>query len=167
MDCAGWCGMMESMETASWITGNWFDLVQTVGIIGSLLIAVYTVRRDEKARKVGNSISISQQYQEIQRELIRHPRLKRIFDENVNFQEAPVSIEEEAFVKMTIGQLSTVYRAMKDGEFVTFEGLRKDVHDFFTLPVPKAVWNKYKSVQDREFILFVEEHLHSDISGSQ
>lgn len=142
-----------------WLSDHWFDLLQTGGIVGSLLLAAYTTRRDERARRVGNSIVINGHYQEIQRELIRNPQLKRVFDQNVDVKREAVSIEEEAFVKMTIGQLSTVYRAMKHGEFVALDGLQKDVQGFFGLPVPKFVWEKFKVFQDRKFVLFVEDSL--------
>jgi hypothetical protein len=143
---------------------HWFDLVQTIGIIGGLLATAYTIRRDERARRVGNSIAINGQYQEIQRALIHHPQLKRIFDPKADVRKEPVSIEEEAFVKMIIGQLSTVYRAMQHGEFVTLQGLKKDVQGMFSLPIAKAVWDKFETVQDRNFALLVKECLRSGSS---
>jgi len=143
-------------SAVEWLSEHWFDLLQTTGIVGSLLLATYTTRRDERARRVGNSIVINGQYQELQKELIRHPQLKHVFAENADVERESVSIEEEAYVKMVIGQLSTVYRAMRHGEFVTLEGLQKDVREFFALPVPKAVWDKFKPFQDQKFVEFVE-----------
>jgi len=36
-------------------------------------------------------------------------------------------------------------------------GLKKDVREFFSLPIPRAVWNEMKSYQDSDFVRFVEE----------
>lgn len=149
------------MGIEDWVASHWFDLLQTVGIVGSLLAAAYTTWRDERARRIGNSIAINEQYQGIQKELIRHPQLKRVFDQDADIKKDPVSVEEEAFVKMTIGQLSTVYRAMKHGEFVSLDGLQKDIQGFFVLPIPNAVWIKFRSVQDRRFVTLVEKSLQS------
>jgi hypothetical protein len=145
----------------NWLSLHWFDLLQSLGIIGSLAIASYSTRRDERAQKVGNSLTINGGYQEIQKQLIFHPNLERVFDEKADIEHEPISIQEEAFVKMTIAQLSTVCRAMKQGEFVELEGLERDIRGFFGLPIPKAVWEKFKPVQDRSFVLFVEKSLRS------
>jgi hypothetical protein len=36
------------------------------------------------------------------------------------------------------------------------EGLRQDIRWFFSLPIPKAVWEKIKERQDTKFAKFVE-----------
>lgn len=35
--------------------------------------------------------------------------------------------------------------------------MRWDVAWFFSLPIPKAVWEKLKPLQDEEFVAYVEE----------
>lgn len=35
--------------------------------------------------------------------------------------------------------------------------MRRDVAWFFSLPIPKAVWEKLKPLQDEEFVAYVEE----------
>jgi len=80
-----------------------------------------------------------------------------VLAKDVNVAQMPVSREEELFVTTLILHLSTVYRAMKHGEFVKLEGLQKDVAEFFALPIPEAVWKKIKPLQDRNFVRFIEE----------
>jgi hypothetical protein len=63
------------------------------------------------------------------------------------------------FVTTIVAHLSTVFRAMKHGEFVKLEGVKNDVREFFTLPIPKAVWEKLKPFQDANFAKFVETAL--------
>lgn len=155
------------MEPANWFTGHWADLFQTIGIIASFLVAAYTAWKDEKARRVSNSIAINGQYGEIWNEMFRYPKLARAFDRNADLEDEPVSIEEETLVKRLIAHLSTVYGAMKHGEFVTLDGLQKDIQGFFALPIPKAVWEKFKSLQDRKFAVFVDNSLRPDSSNHQ
>jgi plasmid maintenance system killer protein len=147
------------MEVSRWLTEHWFDLLQTVGIVGSLLFAAYTTRKDVRARKIGNSIAINEQYRQIWKELYERPELSRVLEKAVDLGKKPISVQEELFVNMLILHLSTVYRAMRHGEFVKLEGLRKDVEGFFSLPVPRVMWEKIKPLQDTDFIAFIEDCL--------
>ena len=147
------------MGVTDWISGHWFELFQTVGIVGTLLLAIYTTRRDERARRIGNSITISEQYRQIWKELYDHPQLARVLATEPDLKNEPLAIEEELFVTTLILHLGTVYRAMRNGEFVTLEGLQRDVKEFFSLPIPKSVWRKMKATQDESFTGFVEATL--------
>ncbi len=46
---------------------------------------------------------------------------------------------------------------MRDELTVSPEGLRRDVSEFFSLPIPAAVWNKFKVLQNDRFVKFVED----------
>ena len=153
------------MGVTNWVTDHWFDFFQTVGIIASFLVAAYATWKDERARRIGNSIAINDQYRNIWKAIYEHPELARVLDVEADAKD--ISIGEELFVTTLISHLSTVFRAMKHGEFVTLEGLQQDVRGFFELPIPKAVWKKFKSLQDRKFVAFVEKCLHPKTSGVQ
>ena len=144
---------------ASWFSGHWFDLFQSGGIVASLLFAAHTVRRDERARRISNSIAISEQYQQIWKEVYEHPELARVLDTQADLVKDPVSTQEEMLVNMLILHLGTVYRAMKEGMFVELEGLQKDIRRFFASPIPKAVWIKTKLLQNQDFAAFIESSL--------
>jgi hypothetical protein len=145
------------MEETNWIATHWFDLIQTVGIIGSLLFAAYTTNKDERARRIGNSIAMNDQYRQIWKEIYDHPKLARVLQKEADLEKEPVSVEEERFVTTLILNLGTAFRAMKYGEFVTLEGLQKDVQGFFSLPIPKTLWQKLKPLQDASFVKFAED----------
>ena len=68
----------------------------------------------------------------------------------------PVTREEEIFVTLVIQHLSIVYHAMRDDLTIPPEGLRRDVWQFFTLPIPGAVWEKIKILQNDAFVAYVE-----------
>jgi hypothetical protein len=153
------------MGVTNWFANHWFDLLQTIGIIASFLVAAYTTWKDERARRIGNSIAINDRYRKIWKDVYEHPELARVLDRGADVK--AISIGEEFFVTTLISHLSTVFRAMKHGEFVKLEGLERDVREFFTLPVPKAVWVKLKPFQDGKFVSFVENCLHPETSGLQ
>jgi hypothetical protein len=143
----------------AWISEHWFDVLQTVGIIGSLLLAAYTTWKDALARRIGNSIAINGQYRTIWKDIYEHPHLARVLEKDADVAETPISLGEEMFVTTLVAHLSTVFRAMKHGEFVKLEGLEKDIRKFFALPIPKAVWEKLKPLQDASFVKFIETAL--------
>jgi hypothetical protein len=140
----------------SWIAEHWFDLLQTVGIVGGLLFTARTTLQDERSRKIANLIAIKQQYREIWRELYDRPHLGRVLEEHVDLNATPLSAEESLFVKLLMLHLDTVHRATKAGMFVGIQGLQQDVREFLALPIPKAVWEKIKPFQETAFVKFIE-----------
>jgi hypothetical protein len=147
------------MEASQWIGQHWFDLLQSAGIIGGFLFTAHTLRKDGQARTVSNTIAINEQYSRIWHEFYERPALSRILKKDVDLNEQPVSDEEARFIKTLILHLDTVRRTMAAGIFAEIQGLRKDIRDFFTLPIPKAVWEKIKPFQDGDFVAFVESCL--------
>jgi hypothetical protein len=149
------------MEVLHWFPGDWLELIEAAGIVGGLLFSAYTTRQDEKARRIGNLISINEQHSRLWRELYERPGLSRILKKDVDLRKQPVTDEELLFVKMLILHLGVVRRAMKEGMFVRIEGMREDIRQFFASPVPKTVWEKLKPFQDGDFVAFIEDCLHS------
>jgi hypothetical protein len=143
------------MGLSVWIAQHWFELVETIGIIGGLLFTAFTTRKDERARRISNLIAVTEQHRQIWMELYDRPRLSRILKKDVNLNKDIISEEEALFVNLLILHLGTVYRAMKEGVFVKLEGLQEDVKEFFALPIPKAIWEKAKSLQDKDFAEFI------------
>lgn len=144
------------MGASNWFTDHWFDLLQTIGIVGSLLFSAYTTRRDEESRRIANLISINQEHRQIWKELYAHPELSRVTAKNVDLISAPVTDQEEVLVNSLIIHLDTVHRAIRSGLYVKIEGLQADIRDFFSLPIPKAVWNKVKPFQNADFVHYIE-----------
>jgi hypothetical protein len=147
---------MTGMEGLQWVGEHWFDLLQTVGIVGGLLFTAYTTRKDDGSRKIANLIAIKQQYREIWKELYDRPQLARVLEKRVDLKAQPTSLQEWLFVKLLILHLDTVYHAMKADMFVSLEGLQKDIKEFFSSPIPWTIWEKLKPFQDEDFVEFVE-----------
>jgi len=145
--------------TTLWITEHWFDLLQTVGIVGGLVFTAYAVRKDERARKITNLIALNDRHDYIWSKFYERPELARVLKKDVDLNRQPVSDEEWLFAKMLIIHLDTVRRAAKAGMFIEIKGIKSDIRDFLRLPIPKMVWEKIKQFQDEAFVEFVETAL--------
>ena len=69
----------------------------------------------------------------------------------------PITREEEIFVNTVVLHISSVFYATRDDLIIKQEGLRRDVSWFFSFPIPIAVWQKSKVVQNDDFVRFIEQ----------
>ena len=147
------------MGFLQWVAQNWFSLFESAGIIGGLLFTAVTLRADTQAQRIGNLIAITKHHHDIWTHLFTHPELIRILDKSVNLKSAPVTDEEELFVNLLILHLNSAYHAMQAGMFVKQEGLQRDIQTFFSLPIPRSIWEATQAFQDADFVKFVEANL--------
>jgi hypothetical protein len=147
------------MGIGEWISQNWFNLFSSVGIIGGLWFTAVSLRSEAKTRRVANFLTVTTNYREIWKEYFRNPELSRVLDPNVDVIKQPVTRTEELFVGQIIFHISNVFYAMKNDLLVEQEGSRRDIAQFFSLPVPRAVWTKTKLLQNQDFAAFIESSL--------
>jgi hypothetical protein len=147
------------MGIGEWISQNWFNLFSSVGIIGGLWFTAVSLRSEAKTRRVANFLTVTTNYREIWKEYFRNPELSRVLDPNVDVIKKPVTRTEELFVGQIIFHISNVFYAMKNDLLVEQEGSRRDIAQFLSLPVPRAVWTKTKLLQNQDFAVFIESSL--------
>jgi hypothetical protein len=138
---------------------NWYSLVEAAGIIGSLIFTAVSFRADTKARRIGNLLKLTEQQRDIWRELLHRPELSRVLDPKPDLEVKPITQEEELFVGFLILHLNSAFQAICDGMFASPEGLKADVREFFAYPISKAIWDKIKLFQDKNFVRFIEDCL--------
>lgn len=146
-------------DMTQWLTENWFDLFSSIGIIGGLWFTAFSLHSEAKTRRVANFLTITGNYREIWKEFLNQPKLARVLDASADEASQPVTAEEEIFVNMIILHISTTYYAMNDELVIKLEGSRRDIAQFFSLPIPKAVWSKTKPLQNQDFAAFIESSL--------
>jgi len=146
------------MGIIGWVTTNWIDLLQTAGIVASLLFTAYTIGEDARQRKIENLFALTTAHREIWSNLYEYPHLAKVLDPNA----ISSSASEELFVNFLILQLAAAFRARKLGMYFHESGLRLDVQEVFSLPIPKAVWEKARVYQEPDFVDFVESCLESE-----
>jgi len=142
-----------------WVGYNWLALLQTGTVAGGLLLVGFAILLDSRARRVGNLIQLTQQHRDLWERLYTQPELAHILDPAADPAQTPVTAEEELFVIFLILHLSSTYYAMRVGFFQKLRGLRKDIEQLFSLPIPRAVWDKVKDLQDEPFVKFVERSI--------
>ena len=148
------------MGIFDWLGDHWFETFQSAGIIAGLFLTALALNQDSKVRRISNLIAITAHHRDLWNNLSVRPELARVLDTKADVIECPVSQQEELFTRSLILHLYSVYCAIRDGVYPAPEGLRKDVATFFVLPVPKAVWEKYRSFQDAAFVKFVEARVN-------
>jgi hypothetical protein len=146
------------MEGAQGFSQYWVDLIQTAGIVASILLAVWTAWRFECTQSISNSIAITDQHRNLLNDV--KTNAPRIFVADADVNAVPISLAEEIGVINFVAHLSTVFRANRYGEFVKLDGLERDVREFFKLPIPNTIWEKLKPFQDKKLVAFVESCLN-------
>jgi hypothetical protein len=140
-----------------WVAQNWFNVLSAIGIIASLLFTADSLRSATKSQRIANLLTITENHREIWRVFSERPELSRVLNPSADLAKHPVTRQEEIFVISVLLHLSSVYHAMKDELLIKLEGLRRDVGILFSLPIPKAIWEKMKQLQNDDFVKFVEK----------
>ena len=138
-----------------WVSQNWFNLFGAGGIAG-VWFAAYSIHEEAKARRNANLLTITANRNELWREFLMNDKLARVRDATADTVKKPVTDVEHVFVTSVILHTSSVYYTMNDQMVVRLEGLRKDVAQFLSLPIPNAVWERIKIFQNKEFVVFME-----------
>lgn len=144
------------MGVGEWLAQNGFDIMGSIGIIGGLWFTAFTLHSDTTTRRTANLIHITAGHREMWKLYFDFPELARVFERNVNIAKQPITQRETAFVNMFIAHIGVSYHLMKHEHVIKAEGLRRDVRQFITLPIPNAVWEKAKNFQNDDFVAFVE-----------
>ncbi len=146
------------MALLTWLSLHWFDLLQTIGIVGGLYFAGWAQHSDAKAQGVANLLKLTEQHRGLWMTLFSDPKLSRILDPKTDLTRYPLTNEENRFVNMVIMHLNGAYHAIQADVLTQPEGLTADVRGFFALPIPKAVWQMAMRFYDSNFVAFVETH---------
>ena len=142
-----------------WLDTNWFTLIQSVGIVGSLCFTAFSLRMDARGRRVGDFLTLTGHHRELWSEIQRQPALGRIFQQEVDLIASPITLTEEEFLNLVCVHFQAGWELAKQGSIVRPEILAADAKYFFSLPIPRAVWQKSKSFRDEGFVRFVESSL--------
>jgi hypothetical protein len=151
----------------SWVSANWFSLCQTLAIVGALFFNAYSLLLGSRIRKVDTLINITEQHRAIWLKYFDTPRLKRILETKPDLAKQHMTDDERMFVNLIILHLTTVLTAVRKGIFPKPAGLDVDIREFFSLPIPNAVWNRMKTFRDQETIRYVEGLLQDRTARSK
>ena len=149
-----------------WIVSNWFTVLSEIVAVASLLFTAVSLRSETKVRQIGNLLSLTQNHREIWSLPILKPGLNRVLDPLSDVEAHPVTVEEKIFVNLVIQQLSSAFQALNRGLDVKIEKINEDVREFFSLPIPRAIWEKSRVFQNDDFVEFVEQCMKEPTEAS-
>lgn len=146
-------------EIPSWVKVNWFNLIQTAGIIGGLMLTAAAGMREAKAREIENLLTVFANHRELWNGLSQRRDLDRIFKTDVDLEHVPITTAEEEFINLVMVHYQMGWRIAKAGGITTLKELEADVCGFFRLPLVDAVWETTKGRRNSAFVRFVERAL--------
>jgi len=149
------------MGILDWFGQHWFDFFQTVAVVGSLIYTGIALRDETRARRITNLLTLTENHREIWMSLFKFPGLARVLDDSPDCGKNQVSVSEQLFVMLVIHHLHSTFQSMKDGLVLKPKSVSRDVASFFGLPIPNGVWKQVRSLQDDDFVAFVDSCLES------
>lgn len=143
---------------AVWLNENWVNLIQTTGIIGGIVFAALTNRREQCGRRVSDILALAQHHRDLWSEVHRRPELSRILlrDDQIDLLNNPISNAESEFLNLVIVHFYTGWLLAQENGLLTSDVLAADAQDFFSLPIPTRVWQQTRSSRDPAFAAFIE-----------
>jgi hypothetical protein len=147
---------------SSWMDGNWFNVIQTVGIIGSLWLATGAANRDARAKEIENLLSLSDHHRELWHAIPQRKDLERVLQTDADVLLTPATVAETEFLNLVIVHFQTGWWIARAGGMTTLNEMKVDVGGFFSLPLPRAIWEKTKKLRNQRFVSFVEKAMKSN-----
>ncbi len=142
-----------------WVEQNWFSFIQSLGIVGSLLLTGAALRKDSRSRKASDLLNLLEQHRQLWGEIHRRPELARVLSQNVDLVAQPISLAEEEFINLIIVHYQTGWMLALAGTGNTLSAVASDLRWFFSFPLAKAAWKEIKVGRDESFVAFVDASL--------
>ncbi|MES2709330.1 MAG: hypothetical protein V4726_22220 [Verrucomicrobiota bacterium] len=131
--------------------------LEPAGIIAGLVFSGISLRDSSRSRRLENQIRLADGYRDIWTELLRDEKLSRIREPSVDLGKAPVTPAEDRLVRFIFQQVFLAFEARRTGQLGDIGDLEKDVEDFLSRPIPRAVWREVARFQPEAFRKFIEK----------
>jgi len=143
------------VQLLSWVNSNWFAVLQTVGILGSLWFTAQYFRQDSRTRQIANLLAMAERHEALWLKAQEDPKLSRILEDMPDLSKPPTTAERE-FLNLIILHFQSGWRVARTTDNDELKSLSLDAGAFFRLPLPRAVWEKTKKFRNPKFVRFVE-----------
>ena len=131
--------------------------LEPTGIIAGLFFSGIALRNDTRARRIENHIKITDGYREIWSMVVENPALERVLAPKVDLTINPVKPAEDRLVRFIFQNILLAFEAREAGQLSNIGDLEKDVADFISRAIPRAVWKEIARFQPDGFRKFVEQ----------
>lgn len=130
-------------------------LIAAFSAAGGLLFNAVSTRANTHALQVQNLIALAAAHREIWRIPLENRELRRCLQSTVLGDLTP-TFEETVFVRFVVHQLYASFRARSYGMYSYEAGLAADIKQFFSKPIPRAIWLDLRRFQEKAFIAFID-----------
>ena len=110
-----------------WLSDNWFDLAQTVGIIGTLLITIVALRQAGERETVSNYVTLTQAHRELWTLFVERSDLNRVLDPAADLNANPITPAERQFAIFLVLHLSMSFHLLRAGVLPKAEHLDMEI----------------------------------------
>lgn len=150
---------MNKQEVVNWFSANWFSVVQTIALLGTLLVTLITLCKNIKQTKVNTYLQITNAHRDLWSNIYPSKKLERVFTKKPDLIKKPITEDEKTFANLVFLHMAVCVRAIKDNVMFNITGVRADLLDILSYPIPQQVYEENKKFYDELFIAFVEETL--------
>jgi hypothetical protein len=105
---------------------------------------------------MSNILALVERHRVLWSEAHQRQDLKRIFSKDADVLAEPATTAEAEFLDLVIIHFETGWRLEKNMGRGELKALSWDAGEFFSLPLPHAVWEKTKKIRNPRFVRFVE-----------
>lgn len=144
-----------------WLEQNWFTVVQSTGIIGSILLTAVVLRSDRRTRRISDLLTLAAHHRDLWGDMHRRPELARVARAEVDLVASPITTAEEEYLLLVIMHFYTGWMVAREGSLVTLDIMAQDAGEFFLLPLPAIVWAQTRGQRDPKFVRFVDKAIIS------
>ena len=148
--------MIEIMQQFGEILSQWLE---PTGILAGLFFSGIALRNDTRARRIENQIKIADAYREIWSAQMSDSNLSRILHPHPDLSTHPVTPGEDRLVRFIFQNIFLAFAARQAGQLGEIGNLERDVADFVSNPIPKAVWKEIARFQPEQFRKFIENFI--------
>lgn len=122
-------------------------------------MGIAAAHREAKAKETENLLKLAEQHRALWESMAQRNELDRILRQDVDIISQPITAAEEESINLAMVLFRTTWSISTAGGIVTPKELAADVRHFFSLPLPRTIWEKTKEFRNPEFVRFVDRAL--------
>lgn len=142
----------------AWFRESWFDLVQSLALLLTLIFTGMAVRQNSRALHATNIVAMTDLRRETWQLFMDRPELHRILADRPNPPE-PSRIDHR-FIVSVLDLVHATLELDRVGRKGTFaRNLDRDVAELLHKPIPEAIWTRIREFYPEEFERFIAQAL--------
>lgn len=138
------------------MAAHWFDIVQSIGIISSLLLGGWMARRSFQANRVSNYLLLTQYHREIWSLTLNTEKYDSITSAKKELWHQPITNDESIFLTFVFLHVSCAYELSRTSSLIQIENVAEDLRGLLIAPKARRHWEETKRFHNASFVRFVD-----------